>query len=207
LADPTEDEKQQVANLLAHLDLRDPRDSFTLMFAWIIGDRMQRDKLPGEIEAITKLFLKKLDSRFAAIETAATQEIQLQHQKTQDEMADKLGRTLSPWGILRNTLGLVMAAIAGAGAAWAIAANQPLDPNGLVQLTQAEAEALAWLKTSEGIQVRNIARMNEGLASGECKREVKNSGIVFQVGGQLVEEGFCVVWVDEPAGKKYRDAN
>ena len=202
----TSEEKQAIANWLALLDLNSPTDPFAIAFVAMAGQQLRLEKAPGAIEAALGGIFKELDARMGSIETATAKQVEQRELQIRDKMADRLNPPLSLKALGVRAVTLALAATAGWFGARTIAANQPLDPRGPVQLTQTQADALAWAESSEGRFAHRMMDLNPELPSGACEREVRNSGIGFQVGSQLAESGFCVVWIKPPSQRRYRDA-
>ncbi|MTJ14996.1 DUF2207 domain-containing protein [Anabaena sp. UHCC 0187] len=86
-----------------------------------------------------------------------------------------------------------------------------LDPTGSRQLTQQEANALAWTTTNEGKFARNFMEWNRDLLSRDsagqlaCTKEVKRLGVTLEMGASSKKavSGFCTLWVQPLNQRKF----
>ncbi len=79
-------------------------------------------------------------------------------------------------------------------------------PGEAVHLTQEQAEGFRWATSGEGKFARNLMKWNsDGLTGLECKKDVERLGVTLEVAGKPATSGFCMIWVEPPEQRKFRD--
>ncbi len=68
-------------------------------------------------------------------------------------------------------------------------------------------ELIAWVKSSEGKYARNLMQWNQALLSGSkqklCQKDAEKLGVILQLEGKVVKNGFCLLWVVPPEQIKF----
>lgn len=195
----------------------DPDDPAFLMM--IATGRLQvlLEDSPQEMEAMFDQWQTQLYDHLQSYEKAAVkgQQKAIAHavtaliKRTEFERAIHSVPSLIAAGVLL-LIASGVGGLLGIGAMlWYQSSN--LDPTGPRQLTQQEANALAWATTNEGKFARNFMEWNRDLLSRDstsqlaCTREVKRLGVTLEIGqsNRKAVSGFCTLWVQPPNQRKF----
>jgi hypothetical protein len=195
----------------------DPDDPAFLMM--IATGRLQvlLEDSPQEMETMFDQWQTQLYEHLQSYEKAAVkgQQKAIAHAVTTLIKHTEFERAIHsvPSLIAAGILLLITAAVGGVLSVWGMLWYQSsnLDPTGSRQLTQQEANALAWTTTNEGKFARNFMEWNRDLLSRDsagqlaCTKEVKRLGVTLEMGAssRKAVSGFCTLWVQPPNQRKF----